>query len=123
MRTELLQKIIENLSDSIPVKNTILVCSKDGDLIVQTDHGIEVDLKRVAVQVATMLGVSSRIGTSLNIGTNIELSLAGKTGRIFVFKLNQNFCLAIVAPNDCNIAILNIVTSRAIKTILAGEII
>ncbi|MBK5143522.1 hypothetical protein I2494_07290 [Budviciaceae bacterium BWR-B9] len=123
MRTELLQETIENLSNSIAVKNTVLVCSKEGDLIVQTDHGIEVDLKRVAVQVSTVLGVSSRIGTSLNLGTNIELSLSGKIGRMFVFKLNQNFCLAIIAPNDCNIAILNIVASRTIRTILAKEMI
>lgn len=123
MKTELLQQTIEKLSDSIPVKNTVLVCSKEGDLISQTDHGIEVDLNRVAVQVATVLGVSSRIGNSLNLGTSVELSLAGKIGRIFVFKLNQHHCLAVVAPNDCNIAILNIVTSRAIKTILDEEMI
>lgn len=123
MRTDLLQASIEKLSDNIPFKNTVLICSKEGDLIVQTDHGIEVDLSRVAVQVATVIGVSSRIGSSLNLGTGVELSLAGKTGRIFVFKLNQDCYLAIVAPKDCNVAILNIVTSRAIKMIFDEEII
>ncbi|AKG69857.1 hypothetical protein WN53_12455 [Serratia fonticola] len=117
MKKNLLQQQIETLSENISTKNTVIICSNDGDLIVQTDHGIEVDLNRVAVQAATVFGVSSRMGSSLNLGVSSELTIAGKFGRIFIFRLNDNFFLGVVSPRECNIAMLNIVALRAVKAI------
>lgn len=110
LNIKLLNQALVTLSESIPSKSTILLCNADGELITHTDNGVAVDMARVAAQAATAIGVGKRISASLHLGKESELTLQGKFGRLMMYRITEDICIAVVVPTDSNTAIVNILT-------------
>lgn len=119
----LLHQALVTLSEAIPSKSTILLCNADGVLITHTDNGVAVDMARVAAQAATAIGVGKRISNSLHLGRESELTLQGKFGRLMMYRVTDDICIAVVVPTDSNAAIVNILTQRAIKQLLDEDVL
>ncbi|HGB4478561.1 TPA: hypothetical protein ACLGOT_001001 [Salmonella enterica] len=115
-----LEGSIERLSASISCGSSVLVCSCDGDLIAHTGYKISIEsssIRRIAVQTSTILGVSTSIGMLLQLGGSNEISFSGPNGRVFVFRLNDIYSLAVITSYDCNIAMINLMAARCIDEI------
>ena len=111
---------IERLSASISSGSSVLVCSCDGDLIAHTGYKLSIEsssIRRIAVQTSTILGVATSIGMLLQLGGSNEISFSGPNGRVFVFRLNDIYSLAVITSHDCNIAMINLMAARCIDEI------
>lgn len=123
MNEALLEQAMEKLSSSIPDGNSVLISSKSGDLIAYTGHIVDGELSRIAVQISTVLGVATSIGASLKLGTSNELNFSGPKGRVFVYRLTDSYCLAVITAHDCNMAMINLMAARCIEEVTQQEML
>ena len=104
-KQEVLRSVLDNLRTAIPDLQGALIASTDG-LPITHSFLNGVDPNRVAAMTATALGVGKRISESLSAGSFAEASIKGETGQIFLYSAGSKAVLAVLAPQECNVGLI-----------------
>jgi predicted regulator of Ras-like GTPase activity (Roadblock/LC7/MglB family) len=104
-KQEALRSVLDSLRMAIPELQGALVASTDG-LPITHSFTNGADPNRVAAMAATTLGVAKRISESLSAGTFAEASVRGDNGQIFLYAAGSKAVLAVLAPQECNVGLI-----------------
>lgn len=114
--TEDIDSILGDLEDSISgrIEGT-LVASGDG--FVVADTLFDEDAEEIAAMVATTMGVSKRMLSVLGGGEVSQTGIQGADRNVFLFSAGDEGVLAIVAPEDANVGMINLKARDAAEDI------
>lgn len=115
--TEDIDSVLVELEDSISgrIEGT-LVASGDGFVVADTLYDDE-DAEEIAAMVATTMGVSKRMLSVLGGGAVDQTGIQGGDRNIFLFSAGEEGVLAIVAPEDANVGMINLKARDAAEDI------
>jgi predicted regulator of Ras-like GTPase activity (Roadblock/LC7/MglB family) len=92
-----------------------LIASGDGFVIANTLR--DEDAEEIAAMVATTMGVSTRMSAALSAGEVTETSIQGDSRSIFLYRAGTEGVLAVVAPEEANVGMINIRAREAAEQV------
>lgn len=118
-KQEQMQAALDALTRAIPGMKGSFLCTFDGMPVCQSITDPGVDSARVAAMAATALGVGRRITETLSTGTLRGIKLVAAEGRIFIYMVGSKACLALVAPSDTNVGLIELEVADVITQLTA----
>jgi predicted regulator of Ras-like GTPase activity (Roadblock/LC7/MglB family) len=111
-----LESTLHDLEDSISGRiEGSLIASGDGFVIADTLYDEDAD--DIAAMVATTMGVSTRMSSALNAGEVTETSIQGEDRNVFLYRAGDEGVLAVVAPADANVGMINLKSRKVAQEI------
>lgn len=107
-KQEQMQARLDALTRAIPGMKGSFLCTFDGMPVSQSVNDPGIDSARVAAMAATALGVGRRITETLTTGALRGIQLVAAEGRIFIYMVGGKACLALVAPADTNVGLIEL---------------
>lgn len=114
---EQLQAALQELRATIKDSTGALVASADGLVIV---HSVSTgDVNQLSAMVATGVGLGRRMSEAFGAGALGELMIAGSTARVHLYTAGPKAVLAVVAPSNANVGLINLEARNAARKFAA----
>lgn len=103
---EALNSFVQRLTQALPECQGVLFASTDGLLLAhQLRSG---DAQSLAAMAATAIGLGKRITETVSGGQLSETSVQGTQGSFFIYTAGGTGVLAVMAPPEANVGLINL---------------
>ncbi|MHA1380425.1 MAG: roadblock/LC7 domain-containing protein [Candidatus Helarchaeota archaeon] len=111
-----LEQILKDIKKDVKIFGSVLINLSGIPLAADLPEGLDND--KIAMIVTTVLLTGEKGLMDTNYGTLDRISIRGKNGEMFLFKIKEDMILAVLAPKNTSYGILILSVKNAINRIL-----
>lgn len=101
-----LTELMRSLRQAVPEVSGVMIAATDG-LPIAHDFA-ESEAGRIAAMAATALGLGKRVVQATHLGELTEAVIRGDRGYLIIFSCGQKGVLALSAPANANLGLINL---------------
>lgn len=116
MRTEMFQKILEDLNSSSSDVEASALISTDG-LMIASALPMGIDEDRVGAMSAALLSLGDRAGSELNRGKTDRVLIHGEKGYVIMTSAGSEAVLTIMAKENAKLGLIFLDMKRAAEAL------